>query len=199
MDSDLTPDRAGEILARAERLELPSILETLSEEDILAQIPVSPPKDIYWDEIEVGDMAAVRITVTWKWVLLFAMVSGDYNPIHVNKEFAATVGKKAFGGNNIAHGALSNSFLSGVSGYRLLGSGIYLHRKLEANYLKAVKVGDDILAVAEVEEKYAETIKGKERYFLKITNHIYIIRDDGLELAVSSPSVAGVLRKSRES
>lgn len=198
MDSDLIPERIEELMAKAEFIQLPPILEALDEDDILAQIPTSPPKDVFWDEVEVGDTAIIRIQVTWKWILLFAMVSGDYNPIHVNKEFAATVGKKAFGGKNIAHGALSNSFLSGVSGYRLLGSGIYLHRKLEANYLKAVEVGDDILAVAKVEEKYSETIKGKERYFLKIANRVYIVREDGLELAVSSPSIAGVLRKSRE-
>ncbi|HME55791.1 MAG TPA: MaoC/PaaZ C-terminal domain-containing protein [Candidatus Lokiarchaeia archaeon] len=198
MDSELFPDRIEELLAKAEFLQLPPILEALDEEDILAQIPPPEPKDIFWDEVEVGDTAAIRIHVTWKWILLFAMVSGDYNPIHVSKEFAATVGKKVFGGKNIAHGALSNSFLSGVSGYRLLGSGIYLHRKLEANYLKAVEVGDDIIAVADVEEKYSEMIKGKERYFLKIANRIYIVRDDGFDLAVSSPSIAGVLRKSRD-
>ncbi len=189
------PDK--EILNSAIPLHLPPILEKFTEQELLAQIPLSAPKDIYWDEVEVGDRAAVRITVSWKWVLLFAMISGDYNPIHVDKQFAATVGKQAFGGKNIAHGALSNSFLSGVNGFRLLGSGIYLHRKLEAQYLRAVGVGDEILAVSEIVEKYSETVKGKERYFLRVSNRIYRIKGDTLELAVDTPSIAGVLRKSR--
>jgi len=198
MEENLTPDQLEAVLAKAEPVQLPPILEDLSEEDILAQIPATEPKDIYWDDVEVGDWTSIRIRVTWKWILLFAMVSGDYNPIHVSKDFAATVGAKAFGGKNIAHGALSNAFLSAVNGYHLLGSGIYLHRKLEAKYLKAVIAGDEIIAKAEVVDKYAENVKGKDRFFLKVSNRIYIIRDGALELAVDSPSIAGVLRKSRD-
>lgn len=190
---------ARELLMGAEKLSLPPILEKFTEQDLLAQIPHTAPKDIYWDEVKVGDRAAVRIMVSWKWILLFAMISGDYNPIHVDKQFAATVGKQAFGGKNIAHGALSNAFLSGVNGFRLLGSGIYLHRKLEAQYLRAVEVGDEILAVSEIVEKYTETVKGKERYYVKVSNRIYRIKGNTLELAVDTPSIAGVLRKTRPS
>ncbi len=187
----------SEVLQSAIPLHLPPILEMLTEQELLSQVPRAAPKDIYWDDVKIGDRAAVRITVSWKWILLFAMISGDYNPLHVDKQFAATVGKQTFGGKNIAHGALSNAFLSGVNGYRLLGSGIYLHRKLEAQYLRAVVAGDEILAVSEIVEKFSENVKGKDRYFLKISNRIYYIKGDTLELAVDTPSIAGVLRKSR--
>ncbi len=196
-EPEMSKSRAQELLAGASQMKLPAILENFSEGDLLAQVPHVTPKDIYWDEVKVGDRAAVRITVSWKWILLFAMISGDYNPIHVDKQFAATVGKQAFGGKNIAHGALSNSFLSGVNGFRLLGSGIYLHRKLEARYLRAVEAGDEILAVTEIVDKFTETVKGKERYYVKVSNRIYRIKGDVLELAVDTPSIAGVLRKSR--
>ncbi len=196
-EPEMSKNRAQELLAGASQMKLPAILENFSEADLLAQVPHVPPKDIYWDEVRVGDRAAVRITVSWKWILLFAMISGDYNPIHVDKQFAATVGKQAFGGKNIAHGALSNAFLSGVNGFRLLGSGIYLHRKLEARYLRAVEAGDEILAVTEIVDKFTETVKGKERYYVKVSNRIYRIKGDSLELAVDTPSIAGVLRKSR--
>ncbi len=197
LSPDVSKASVHELLSSAGRVTLPPLLENLTEQELLTQIPRAAPKDIYWDEVKVGDRAAVRITVSWKWILLFAMISGDYNPIHVDKQFAATVGKQAFGGKNIAHGALSNSFLSGVNGFRLLGSGIYLHRKLEAQYLRAVEAGDEILAVSEIVDKFAETVKGKERYFLKVSNRIYRIKGDALELAVDTPSIAGVLRKSR--
>ncbi len=196
-EPEMSKNRAQELLAGAHEIKLPAILENFSEADLLAQVPRAAPKDIYWDEVKVGDRAAVRVTVSWKWILLFAMISGDYNPIHVDKQFAATVGKQAFGGKNIAHGALSNAFLSGVNGFRLLGSGIYLHRKLEAQYLRALEAGDEILAVSEIVEKYSEKVKGKDRYFLKVSNRIYRIKGDTLELAVDTPSIAGVLRKSR--
>ena len=186
-----------DLLQGASELRLPPLLEKFTEEELLSQIPRDSPKEIYWDEVQVGDRVAVRIKVTWKWILLFAMISGDYNPLHVDKQFATTVGKRVFGGKNIAHGALCNAFLSGVNGYRLLGSGIYLHRKLEAQYLRAVKEGDEILAVSEIVEKYSEKIKGTERYFLKVSNRVYCIREDKLELAVDTPSIVGVLQKSR--
>lgn len=197
--SELSKERAKEILEKAEKMNLPPILENLTEEDLLSQIQKTHLKETFWDEVNIGDWAAIRIKMKWKWILLFAMISGDHNPLHVDKNFAATVAKRAFGGKNIAHGALSEAFLSAVSGYRLLGSGVYLHRKLEGRFLRPVKAGDEIIAIAEIEDKYTENIKGKDRYYLKVVRRVYLIEDGQLQLAVESPGIAGVLRKSRPS
>ncbi|GAB4321640.1 MAG: hypothetical protein Kow0069_26090 [Promethearchaeota archaeon] len=193
----LTEGRAAEVLARAVEVRLPPLLESLTEEELLGQIPRVELRDVYWDELEVGQWAAVRVRVTWKWILLFAMISGDYNPIHVDPQFAA--GVRAFGGKNIAHGALSNAFLSGVGGVHLLGGGIYLREKGAMKFHRAVKAGSELVAYSEVAAKFTEEIGGKERYFVELDSRIYLVEGESLELAVSAPSVVGVLRKSRES
>jgi 3-hydroxybutyryl-CoA dehydratase len=73
----------------------------------------------------------------------FAKVSGDYNPVHMQEEFA----KKTFFGGRIAHGALSQALLSAAMA-KLPGLVIFLSQSLK--FLKPVKIGDTITAIAEV-------------------------------------------------
>jgi len=76
---------------------------------------------------KVGDSARFTKTVTEADIVIFAGVSGDMNPLHVDAEYAKT---SRFG-QRIAHGALIASFVSNVIGNQLPGEGaIYLSSSL---------------------------------------------------------------------
>jgi 3-hydroxybutyryl-CoA dehydratase len=112
------------------------------------------------DEIEVGDTATFAKTVTEADVYLYAGITGDLNPAHVNEAYA----EKTFFKTRIAHGMLTAGFISAILGTRLPGPGtIYLRQVL--NFLAPVHMGDTITARAEVIEK--DTAKG--RLLLKTT------------------------------
>jgi 3-hydroxybutyryl-CoA dehydratase len=105
-------------------------------------------------EIEVCDSAEFTKTVTEADIYLFAGLSGDYNPAHINEEYA----KKTFFKTRIAHGMLSAGFISTVIGTKLPGPGtIYLDQSLK--FLAPVRIGDTITARAEVIEIMAEKNK----------------------------------------
>ncbi len=105
-------------------------------------------------EIRLGDTAQFTKTVSEADVYLFAGITGDLNPAHVDEEYA----KKTYFGTRIAHGLLSAGFISTVLGNRLPGPGsIYLRQEL--TFLGAVKIGDTITAQVEVRE--VDTVKGR--------------------------------------
>ena len=110
------------------------------------------------EELQVGDTARFSKTVSESDVYLFAGVTGDLNPAHVNEDYA----KDTFFKTRIAHGMLSASFISTVIGTMLPGPGSVYMRQ-EANFLAPVKFGDTITAVVEV----AEIIADKKRVRLK--------------------------------
>ena len=64
-------------------------------------------------DLKIGDSFSTSRKVTDELVRKFAEVSGDYNPIHLDEEFAKTT---RFG-RRIAHGMLSGAFISAVLGY----------------------------------------------------------------------------------
>ena len=100
------------------------------------------------DTIHIGDSASVSKTVTETDVYLFAGITGDLNPAHVNDEVSS---KTMFKGR-IAHGMLSAGFISAVLGMYLPGPGtIYLGQELK--FTKPVKFGDTVTATATVVEK----------------------------------------------
>lgn len=110
------------------------------------------------EELKVGDTAKFSKTVSESDIYLFAGVTGDLNPAHVNEEYA----KDTFFKNRIAHGMLSASFISTVIGTMLPGPGsIYMRQ--EVNFLAPVKIGDTVTAIVEVVEIMAE----KKRVRLK--------------------------------
>ena len=110
------------------------------------------------DQLKVGDTAQFSKTISESDVYLFAGVTGDLNPAHVNEDYA----KDTFFKTRIAHGMLSASFISTVIGTMLPGPGSVYMRQ-EANFLAPVKFGDTITAVVEV----AEIIADKKRVRLK--------------------------------
>jgi len=102
---------------------------------------------MYSDEVVVGQTAEFRKTVTETDVVLFAGITGDFNPAHID-EVAASASR--FGGR-IAHGMLSASFISTVVGTRLPGPGtIYLEQSLR--FTAPVRIGDTVTARVEVAE-----------------------------------------------
>ena len=99
------------------------------------------------EELQVGDTAKFSKTVSESDVYLFAGVTGDLNPAHVNEDYA----KDTFFKTRIAHGMLSASFISTVIGTMLPGPGtIYMGQ--EVRFLAPVKFGDTVTAVVEVIE-----------------------------------------------
>ncbi len=98
-------------------------------------------KTYYFEDLELGMEASVSKTVTMADIEAFAGVSGDYNPVHMDPEFAAkTIFKQV-----IAHGLLTASFISTVFGMKIPGPGaIYVSQSL--NFKAPVRVGDEVSA-----------------------------------------------------
>jgi 3-hydroxybutyryl-CoA dehydratase len=99
--------------------------------------------------IEVGLKTTHMKTVTEADIVLFAGVSGDFNPAHVCEEYA----KKTLFGGRIAHGALAQALLSAAMA-KLPGLIIFLSQSVR--FLKPVRIGDTITAVAEVVETHKD-------------------------------------------
>lgn len=96
-------------------------------------------------ELSIGDKAFFEKTVTETDVCLFAGISGDMNPAHINQ----TAAENSLFKERIAHGMLSASLISAVLGMYLPGPGtIYLSQDLKFTY--PVKINDTIKAEAEV-------------------------------------------------
>ena len=105
-------------------------------------------KGLTYEQIETGQKASFSKTVTETDVVLFAGVTGDLNPVHVNEVWASS----SFFKGRIAHGMLSAGFISTVLGTQLPGPGtIYLKQTLE--FMAPVRIGDTITATVEVAEK----------------------------------------------
>lgn len=104
-----------------------------------------------FDELTVGQFAEHTKTVTETDVVMYAGITGDFNPMHVDQTYAE---KTKFGGR-IAHGMLTAGFISAVLGMKLPGEGsIYMSQSLRFN--RPVRIGDTITARIEVIELFPE-------------------------------------------
>ncbi|WP_119462190.1 MaoC family dehydratase [Rhodospirillaceae bacterium SYSU D60014] len=105
----------------------------------------------YLEDLSVGMTATYAKTVTDADVVLFAGITGDSNPVHLDQEFA----KQTMFEGRIAHGMLTASFISTVLGTKLPGPGcIYVSQNL--NFKAPVRIGDTVRArvtVTAVDEK----------------------------------------------
>jgi len=98
-----------------------------------------------FQDIEVGQFAERRRTITKDDILRFAEVSGDQNPICVDEEYA----KKTVFRRKMAPGLMVASMISAILGTQLPGPGtIYLEQNLE--FVAPVRIGDEITARVEV-------------------------------------------------
>ena len=95
----------------------------------------------YLDEISEGMTAVFSKTVTEADIVLFAGITGDTNPVHLNEEFA----KPTMFKGRIAHGMLTAGFVSAVFGTKLPGPGcIYMSQSLK--FKAPVRIGDTVKA-----------------------------------------------------
>jgi len=93
----------------------------------------------------VGTQATLSRTITEGDIRLFAEVSGDHNPIHLNAEYA----ERTLFGKRIAHGFLIGSLISAVLGNDLPGPGsIYLGQTLK--FLAPIHIGDTVKVTVKV-------------------------------------------------
>jgi len=102
-------------------------------------------------EIHLGDTAEFTKTVSESDIYLYAGITGDQNPAHIDEEYA----KKTFFKTRIAHGMLSAGFISTVLGNKLPGAGtIYVKQTL--SFKAPVHMGDTVTAQVEAVEIDAE-------------------------------------------
>jgi len=123
-------------------------------------------KTANYDEIQVGDSASITKTITEADIILFAGITGDFNPLHVNKEFA----KKTMFGRRLAHGCISSGLISAALGMKLPGPGA-LYVSQTSNFKKPVFIGDTLTARVTVTEKFLK--KNGTLKFLKLKTEVF--------------------------
>jgi 3-hydroxybutyryl-CoA dehydratase len=131
------------------------------------------------DELKIGDTEEFSKTISESDIYIFAGVTGDLNPAHINETYA----EKTHFKTRIAHGMLLAGFISTVVGNKLPGYGtIYIRQEL--NFLAPVGIGETITSRVTVEEIMTE----KKQVRLKTTciNQMGTIVLDG-EAIVSPP------------
>ena len=116
-------------------------------------------KDSRWD---LKQKASFSKTISESDVYLFAGITGDFNPVHINDAFA----QKSIFGERIAHGMLVAGLISAVIGMKLPGEGtVYLEQSVE--FLKPVKIGDTVTATFGITE-----VLNEERGILKLRTRV---------------------------
>ena len=134
-----------------------------------------------YDDIELGETASITKMISEADVVNFAGIIGDFNPLHVNPEYA----KNSMFGARICHGMLTASFISTLVGCGIPGrNGLYLSQNVK--FVKPVKIGDTITATAEVIEK----IDAKQRIVLST-----VIKNQRGEVVIDGQATVMVMKK----
>lgn len=129
-------------------------------------------REVKFADIAIGDTASFSKTITEHDVNAFAGLSGNFNPVHVDEEFARNTRFKG----RIAHGLLAAGLISTVIGTVLPGANaIYLAQELV--FKSPVMLGDTLTALVEVVEK----IEAKKRIIFKtsVTNQNGVVVIEG--------------------
>jgi 3-hydroxybutyryl-CoA dehydratase len=110
----------------------------------------------YFEDLKIGMSASYRKTLSQDDVDLFAGLSGDINPAHLDEDFARATRLQT----PVVHGALTASLISAVLGCKLPGPGC-LYVRQEVNFRAPVRPGDTVTARATVsrldpERRFAE-------------------------------------------
>lgn len=118
--------------------------------------------NVIYDDLNIGDSECHTMLLTDKIIRGFAELTGDYNPVHLDENFA----NNSIFKQRIGHGLWASSLISTVLGTKLPGAGtIYLEQKL--NFLKPVFIGDSVTAHITLSEKLH---KGKVVFECVVTN-----------------------------
>ncbi len=107
-------------------------------------------------DIRVGDSATFTKTVSESDIYLYAGITGDMNPAHIDEAYA----KKTFFKTRVAHGMLTAGFISAILGNKLPGPGT-IYTQQELRFLAPVYIGDTITASVEVSE--VDTVKNRAK------------------------------------
>lgn len=119
-----------------------------------------------YDELEVGQTASYSKTVEERDILLFAALSGDHNPVHLDAEYAAGTMFK----ERIAHGMFSGALISATVACTLPGPGtIYIGQTM--SFTRPVKFGDTLTVRLEILEKLP-------KFRVKIATRVFNQNDD---------------------
>jgi len=111
-------------------------------------------------ELKIGDQASFSKTISETDVYLYAGITGDFNPAHIDETYAQKTAFKT----RIAHGMLTAGFISNVVGTQLPGPGtIYVSQSLK--FMAPVVIGDTITATVQV----IDILPEKKRVRLKTT------------------------------
>ena len=114
----------------------------------MTDIPSTSDLDVIrnrtFDEIRIGDRASIERTLTAADIQLFAALSGDVNPRHLDAELAAATGEGV-----IAHGMWGAALISAVLGTRLPGAGTVYERQT-LNFRAPIRAGDTLTTTVRV-------------------------------------------------
>jgi 3-hydroxybutyryl-CoA dehydratase len=111
-------------------------------------------KPYFFEDLVVGQEASMSRTVGEADIVAYAALSGDYNPVHIDRDYAARTMFK----ERIAHGILSAGYISAVFGMQLPGPGsIYISQTL--NFKAPVRINDVVTTIV----KLVELIPQKKR------------------------------------
>ena len=109
-------------------------------------------QEYLFDEIKLGQSKNFQIIVDDELVESFAKVSGDFNPLHMDEEYA----KNTKFCKRICHGMLLASFFSRLVGMYLPGvNALYFSQNL--NFVNPCHIGDNVTVVGEVIDKSEAT------------------------------------------
>ena len=121
-------------------------------------------KKINIEEIKCGDYVEIEKEMTFEMVKNFSQISEDYNPVHLDKEYAAKSRYK----KQIIHGMMATSLFSGLFGTKLPGEGC-VYKSQNVKFKRPIYIGD--IVKAKVEVKYisieTKTVGFSTRCFVK--------------------------------
>ena len=104
-------------------------------------------KKIELAKICIGDSVEIEKCMTIELVKLFADISNDHNPVHLDKEYAKSSRYKG----QIIHGLMAASLFSGLFGMKLPGEGC-VYKSQNLRFKRPIYVGDTVVARVEVSD-----------------------------------------------
>jgi len=118
----------------------------------------------WYDDVHVGDAFSRTITITETHLVLGAGLIGDFNPHHVNDEFA----KGSRFGTRILHGMMTSALMGGAVGMYFHGTAVaYLEHS--ASFKAPVRAGDTLLTTWTVVERHDKPQHGGGVVVLRAT------------------------------
>ncbi len=127
------------------------------------------------NELKIGQKSTYTKTISETDVYLFAGISGDINPAHINDEYA----KNTIFKTRIAHGILTASLISAVIGMQLPGPGtIYVSQTLK--FTAPVYFGDTISASVKIKEIFEENNRVSLITYCKNQNNDFVLKGEAM-------------------